>query len=63
MVEWVKRLLWDESAFVRYARATLFAAAMAMPAFKSGEPVDWMAVATAFVAGLMGAGEKNGKPA
>ena len=59
MIEFAKRLLWDASAFERYARGALLACSAALITARSGGEVDWYAAAAAFVAGLIGAGEKN----
>lgn len=59
MIEFVKRLLWDSAAFERYSRAALLALSMALATSQSSGAIDWYAAGAAFLAGLIGAGEKN----
>lgn len=54
MVTFFKRLLWDDSAFERYARGGLLAAAAY---FAVSRPE--VAAICAAAGGLIGAGEKN----
>lgn len=66
MIPWFRRLLWDESAFTRYTRALLLAAAGAWQSWSIEGEVTSAAIIGACVmgfAGLMGAGDRNeGKP-
>ena len=60
MIPWVKKLLWDASAFERYGRAVLLAigglaAAGQLPMWVP----EWIAAPLLLFAGLIGAGEKN----
>ena len=57
MVEWVKRILWDESAFERYARALLMGAAIYLG--QAGDLPGWAVSIGAALSVLIGAGEKN----
>lgn len=60
MIEFLRKLLWDESAFERYGRGILIALAVALPQAGAGTgEINWISVASALVAGLIGAGEKN----
>lgn len=61
MFSFLKRLLWDESAFERYGRATLGAGALAI-ATSGGIPTtkkEWFSALAIFIALLVGSGQKN----
>ena len=60
MIEFVKRLLWDESAFERYARALLFGASIYLGQAHDLPP--WVTAAGVALAGFIGAGDKNPPP-
>ena len=57
MVEWVKRILWDEAAFERYARAAIMFLALYLG--HAGDLPAWATSLGAALAVLIGAGEKN----
>ena len=58
MVEFLKRLVYDESAFERYARAAILGLA-GLAATGSLELPHWATAALMTLAGLIGAGDKN----
>lgn len=57
MINFFKRLMWDDSAFERYARGALLAAAAY---FAVSRPE--VAAICAAAGGLIGAGQKNATP-
>ena len=57
MIAFITRLLWDESAFERYARAALMF--MAIYLGQAGDLPGWAVSLGAALAVLIGAGEKN----
>lgn len=60
MIEFVKRVLWDASAFERYTRAFLFAIAGVAATGELSDVLPKWAVAVCLgLGGLIGAGEKN----
>jgi hypothetical protein len=60
MIPWLKKLLWDESAFERYSRALFFALAGLAAAGQLPEWVpQWIAGPLLALGGLIGAGDKN----
>lgn len=60
MIEVFKRVLWDASAFERYARALLFAAAgVAATGGLDDVLPKWATAVFLALGGLIGAGEKN----
>ena len=61
MIPWIKRLLWDQTAFERYGRAAILIVGggiatgqMAVP-----EGYEWIGVVAMGLAGLIGAGDRN----
>lgn len=60
MIPWLQKLLWDESAFTRYARAAVFALAgmAATNQLPSWFP-PWAVAPLMGLGGLMGAGDRN----
>ena len=62
MIAWIQRLLWDESAFERYARAALMLLA-GLVGTSGGEWIpQWAAAPLMSVAVLIGAGDRNARP-
>lgn len=59
MLSFLKKLIYDESAFERYSRACLIAGSVAIATVGADGAVNWWAFAAAFLGGLIGAGEKN----
>lgn len=57
MIEFIKRMLWDESAFERYARAALMFAAIYLG--QAGDLPSWAVSAGAALSVLIGAGDRN----
>ena len=61
MLTFLKKLLWDETAFVRYSRAVLLGLGAAIAANElniPGVPDAW-GIAVVSIGGLLGAGDKN----
>ena len=56
MIPFFKKLLWDETAWVRWARSAIAGAALTAPLL--GWP-EWVAPAGTMLALLLGAGDKN----
>lgn len=62
MITWLKKLLWDESAFTRYARALALGAASAWNYWSIEGSLTKQGIIGSVIigfGGLMGAGEKN----
>lgn len=60
MIEFVKRLLWDASAFERYSRALLFSlAGVAIGGGFDDLLPKWSIAVLLGLGGLIGAGQKN----
>ena len=62
MIPWLKRLLWDESAFTRYARGLLLGGSAAWMAWQINGYLDTEMVLGAMglgLGGLMGAGDRH----
>lgn len=62
MLEFFKRLLWDESAFERYGRAILATAGLALIVNGGQIPQtknEWLSLGAVFVSLLVGSGDKN----
>lgn len=60
MVPWLKRLLWDEAAFERYARFVLLGVAgLAVTGDLPAWVPSWVVALLMALAGLIGAGDKN----
>ena len=60
MIPWLKKLLWDESAFERSGRAVLLmlGGLVATGQLPPWVP-EWIAAPLLLLAGLIGAGDKN----
>lgn len=62
MIPWIRKLLWDETAFVRYARAGLLAAGSLWTVYQVDGELSWRTALGAVLGGLgglIGAGDKN----
>jgi hypothetical protein len=60
MIEWFKKLIYDQSAFERYLRALLLLLAGLAASGEIDVP-KWATAALMGLGGLIGAGEKNEK--
>jgi hypothetical protein len=60
MIPWFKKLLWDETSFVRYARFLFLGiAGMALTGDLPEWFPHWLAALLMAISGLLGAGEMN----